>query len=121
MVIDFSQYPHSLYYQQTAEATQDSTGSWKPGQAEWVYFGPCRLERNGQALSIPTADGKTFVFSGTIYMPRNTEIKPLPIGTRVIVTRTRAESDSDPNTAEILIDKPNATFETGRLHNRMWV
>ena len=63
-------------------------------------------------------------------MPRNSTPIPLPIGTRIIVAKERYE---DPETitddfikakqaaGEILIDKPNATHEIGRLHNRMWV
>lgn len=62
-------------------------------------------------------------------MPRNSTPIPLPIGTRVIVSKTDLDQTtitddfikSETNAGNILIDKPNLTFEIGRLHNRMWV
>lgn len=126
MVIDFSQYPHFLYYTEATEATRNKNGSWIPGGiSDWKCLGPCRYEPNGQAAAITTTDGKMHVFSGIVYMPRNTEIKPLPIGTRIAVSKAELAEPYNIADAEkegdILIIKPNATFEVGRLHNRMWL
>ncbi|MBQ2098725.1 MAG: hypothetical protein II480_11145 [Bacteroidales bacterium] len=129
-MVTLDQYPHYLYFQVLSESTRDANGTWRPQTATWSYLCQCRIERNGQAAQITTADGKVFVFSATVYMPRNSTPIPLPIGTRIIVAKERYE---DPETitddfikakqaaGEILIDKPNATHEIGRLHNRMWV
>lgn len=118
-----------MYFLLIAEGERDNNGTWHKGEQSWNYLCRCRIERNGQAASITTADGKVFVFSGTVYMPRNSTPIPLPIGTRIIV----ATEDLDPDTLTdgeikskaadgvILADKPNATFEIGRLHNRMWI
>lgn len=62
-------------------------------------------------------------------MPKGTAEKPLQIGTRIIVatqeldTESITEAEIKTQTANgiILIDKTNATFEIGRLHNRMWL
>ena len=128
-MVVLEQYPHYLYYRILTPSTQNADGTWSRSEAAWVYLCKCRIERNGQAQSITTADGKIYQYTATIYMPRNSALKPLEIGTRIFVaTETFEEyniTDTDIEHGKkngiILIDKPNATFEIGRLHNRMWV
>lgn len=128
-MVVLEQYPHYLYFLTISESTQDNNGTWQKGERSWNFLCRCRIERNGQAANITTADGKSFIFSATIYMPRGSAEKPLAIGTRIIVadrelapeTITDAEIKTQTANGVILIDKPNATFEIGRLHNRMWL
>ena len=128
-MVTLDQYPHYLFYQYMTPSERTDDGSWKPQTASWCYLCRCRVERNGQAAHITTADGKSFVYSGTVYMPRNSTPIPLPIGTRIIVSMTDLDQTtitddfikSETAAGQILIDKPNLTFEIGRLHNRMWV
>lgn len=128
-MVTLDQYPHYLYFQVLSESTRDANGTWRPQTATWGYLCRCRVERNGQAAHITTADGKSFVYSGTVYMPRNSTPIPLPIGTRIIVSMTDLDQTTitddfiktETTAGNILIDKPNLTFEIGRLHNRMWV
>lgn len=129
MVI-LEQYPHFLYFQSQEESEQDEHGTWTTKPQTWNYLCRCRIERNGQAQKITTADGKVFQFTATIYMPRNSAEKPLMIGTRIFVsllkildfeTITDTEIKNLIANGVILIDKLNATFEIGRLHNRLWV
>ena len=128
-MVTLEQYPHYLYYQTTTPAKQDANGTWQQGTSAWYYLCRCRVERNGQALSITTTDGKVYQFTATVYMPRNSAQTPLAFGTRVIVAKTEQDTETLTDAAikqgeadgTILIDKPNATFEIGRLHNRMWL
>lgn len=127
-MVVLEQYPHYLYYRILTPSTQNADGTWSKSTASWVYLCKCRIERN-QAQSITTADGKIFQFTATIYMPRNSALKPLEIGTRIFVASdiydeydiTEEDIEQGKKNGIILIDKPNATFEIGRLHNRMWV
>lgn len=128
-MVVLEQYPHYLYFLTITKSTQDNNGTWQKGEQSWNFLCKCRVERNGQAASITTTDGKSFIFSATVYMPKGTAEKPLQIGTRIIVatreldTESITEAEIKTQTANgiILIDKPNATFEIGRLHNRMWL
>lgn len=62
-------------------------------------------------------------------MPRNSATTPLAFGTRALVSLTEQDTETLTDAAikqglengVFLIDKPNATFEIGRLHNRMWL
>lgn len=128
-MVTLDQYPHYLYYQTTTPATQDANGTWQQGTTQWNYLCRCRVERNGQALSITTTDGKVYQFTATVYMPRNSATTPLAFGTRALVSLTEQDPETLTDAAikqglesgVFLIDKPNATFEIGRLHNRMWL
>ncbi len=128
-MVTLSQYPHYLYYFVLGESSQDENGTWQPSEGNWNYLCRCRIERNGQAQTITTADGKVFQFTATIYMARNINQKPLAIGTKIFVSKTEFEPSeiNEPKIKQALTDgeilayKENATFEVGRLHNRMWI
>lgn len=128
-MVVLEQYPHYLYFQTMTAATQNAKGTWQSGTATWNFLCRCRIERNGQAQSIATADGKIYQFTATVYMPRGSAQTPIQFGARVIVSTeeltpeniTDAEIKNGIKNGKILIDKQNATFEVGRLHNRMWL
>jgi len=67
--------PHILKYQVLTDGYEDNDGNWIAGKSEFVGEIPCRAVPNGKAVERLFEDGKTFVYSHTIYLDCDIEIK----------------------------------------------
>lgn len=124
------QYPHHLYvHNATDNSTQDDDGNIidpQQGAAAWSELGPCREETNGRGSQVTTNDGRTIVYSSLIQIPRgNIRVTE---GTEVMITErtlTSEELDGDIEALRasgvIRIKGRCLNFDTGSLHNRLWI
>lgn len=124
------QYPHYLYKRVSVEATQNDEGSWVDGEeAAIVFCGTCREETNGKGDKIQATNGVFREFSALVQLP--TDVQRVAEGTQVFVTSREVETPADlldngfveQATADgtLRIVGECLKFDSGRLHNRLWI
>lgn len=105
------QYPYSLYELKVIDSVYDeNTGGYTEAKEEWVFVSKCRDEANGGGGKIVTADGETYVFGATVYMPKST--------TNVLLNAMIKVEDES---GSIRLQGQNKLFKPEQLHSRLWV
>jgi len=107
------QYPHYLYIRVVGASVQDGEGNWTTPSDSWVLHSACREETNGKGSVINSQDGKSILFSSTVYLPK---IAPrVNEGTEVQVR------ESIEATGFVRIQKTILKFENGQLNCKVWL
>lgn len=126
-----NQYPHHLYKRVSVEATQNEDGSWEDGSTEAtvLYCGTCREETNGKGSKIQAANGVFREFSTLAQLP--VSVERVDEGTTVFITSEQIATPTDLLDSDFVEQaKADGTvrivgeclkFDSGRLHNRLWV
>lgn len=97
--------PHILKYQITTESRRDENGILTPGTSSFVGEIPCRAVPNGRASAITFEDGRSFVYSHTIY---------LDLGVREFSAGETVQVSDDKG--RIILEKPIH----GAPHHKQW-
>ncbi len=105
--------PHILKYKTvstSSEPYQDDDGNWViPENSEFENVVKCRAEPNGTGRVIAGEDGKSIVYSYTIYLPK--DIKSLNYGQKVDVLLND----------DIIASGTVMMFSRGQMNSRIWI
>jgi hypothetical protein len=107
------QYPHFLFIVVNPESVQDAEGNFIKGSSSVLLHSVCREETNGKGSTINGTDGRSILYSSTVFLPI-TAVK-IAEGTQILVGATE-----DPNSA-VRIKGQVLKYDEGQLHSRLWL
>ena len=107
------QYPHFLFKKVVVESTQDADGNWTEQSESWALHSECREETNGKGQEVNGLDGRSVVYSSTVYMPKSDV--SIAEGTEVLVSETNSEFGVCRIKGRVI------KFSNGQLNTRLWV
>ena len=106
------QYPHFLFVKVVTESTQDDSGNWSTASENWVLHSVCREQTNGKGSLVNSQDGKAIVFTSLIHLPLASGF--ISEGSEVLVSNTESENN-------VRIQKQVLKYDSGQLHDRLWL
>jgi hypothetical protein len=114
------QYPHFLFVHILTASEQDGAGNWSDPIDNWVLHSICREETNGKGSVVNGFDGKSTVFSSTVFLPRTAE--KISEGSEIMI----CESDEVNvyTSAPIGVCRVKGqvlNFSKGQLHSKLWI
>lgn len=108
-----------MWYPDTIEIWSLVTGGGQdenlnpiPEQYDFMPLSDCRIEKNGTAGTINGNDGKSYVYSYIVYMPKGLGVIPQK-NDRVRITKADGTIDH----AEFSV----ADFSSGLFNERLWI
>ena len=108
-----------MYYPDTVEIWSLVTGGGYdedmnpiPERYDFMPLSACRIEKNGTAKTINGNDGKSYVYSYIVYLPKESKVVPQK-NDKVRITK----ADGSIDRAEFSV----MDFSSGLFNKRMWI
>lgn len=107
------QYPHFLFIKKVSESVQDASGNWTNESESWSFHSICREQSNGKGATVNSQDAKTIVFSSLVHLPFKSPL--INEGTEIFISGKNTTAGVSRIKGQVL------KFDTGQLHNRLWL
>lgn len=103
------QYPHIMTVKIFSAGSRDDKGNWVQSEENDPMEIPCRFEANAKSAMIVKEDGTQVVYSGTVYMEKQSDTIPPGAIVEVLAGET------------VLSKGSVLRFSNGQLNARLWL